>query len=253
MKGEVEMELNLNFNRAVNLAINPIILRYNDLNASCNVLSECQSNADMTATYNPEGTVISNQDVIHLYGREHVPRHRVTGPNATVPIYYEFYCDQTLVAPDVTCNIGAFDNLPSALNPISPDALLSPDDVRWYIQTEHNVGVDGNSTFTRARIAADNANFNNGANMNININADAGIYTYSGAKGYPYKVTVEVHTPDWLIYNRYDGSATINNGGNNVNNFELEFSQAGNWAGQDRSGMEADSDASSTTNRRIQW
>ena len=253
MNGSAIIELNLNFDRDVNETFNPITLIYRDLNVSCETHGNCKSIADLEAEHHPEGIVVTDLNVTHLYGRAHTPRHRVQGPNATVPIYYEFFCDTALVAPEVTCNIADLAIQPSPGVRISPFGLLSPDDIRWYSQTLHNVGFDGAATFTQTRTTEDYANFGNGAGMAINGTLNAGVYAYGGQKGYPYKVTIDVMTPDWLIYNRYDGSATINNFGNNVNSFELEFTQAGNWAGQDRSGMGTESNASATTNRRIQW
>ena len=71
--------------------------------------------------------------------------------------------------------------------------------------------------------------------------------TYNGGKGYPFKSTVNMTSNDWLIYDRYDSNAI-------VNDFELEFYNTGIWAGQDNSdGTSADSDAATNTNRRLQW
>ena len=259
MKGTANIELNLNFERNVSIPYNPITLTYNDFNVSCSTLANCQSRADMELAHDANGTysrfntayAAAPLNIVHLYGREHVPRHRVEGPNANVPIYYEFFCDADVNALPGPCNIATFVNVPSATNSISPAELLSPDDVRWYTQLEHNTTVDGSANFTRTRDTINDAALFNV----IAVNPDGTIasYQYNGVRGYPYKVTIEVPTPDWLIYNRYDGRATINNGGNVVNNFELEFTQNGNWSGRDRSGMGTDSNASAITNRRIQW
>ena len=261
MLGSADIELNMNFDRNITIPYNPIRLNYNDLNVTCQNLSECSSQADFdpnhdaNGTYTSLGTSTLPLDMTHLYTREHVPRHRTTGATAQVPIYYEFHCDSLVALPTV-CTIGDFSTLPDANNSISPNALLSPDDVRWYVQNEHNASVDGNASFTQTRdingdrLGDDDANFNS---MIVNPDTLSATYQYSGNQGYPYKATIEVTTPDWLIYNRYDGSATINNNGNVINQFELEFTQSGNWAGQDHSGTEADTNAASTTNRRIQW
>jgi len=255
MNGEAELELNINFNRAVNVPYNPIQITYDDFNVSCKALGDCQHDVDMT-TNNPAGIINSNQVVTHLYGRAHIPRQRVSGNTAQVPIYYEFYCDSDAAALPSACTIGSFASLPTSGSAISPDALLSQDDVRWYIQTQHNTGIDGNVTSTQTRdinsdrVGDDNAQF---SQMSVDNTTNLGTYTYRGNKGYPYKATMEIPTPDWLIYNRYDESNTVNNGGNVVNNFELEFTRSGSWAGEDSSGVQTDSNASSVTNRRIQW
>ena len=263
MDGDAEIELNVNFGRDVNISYNPITLTYSDFNISCSTLTDCQSRVDMELTHDANGSYSAYNpnykaaplSIVHLYGREHVPRQRVQGPNAAVVINYEFFCDSDVNANPAPCNIQNFVVLPSISNSISPVGLLSPDDVRWYMQAEHNTSVDGNATFTTARTNADLARFANGNNMQVDpITRRNATYVYDGAQGYPYKVTVEINTPDWLIYSRYDGSPTVNvPGGINVNNFELEFTQVGNWAGKNKSGMEVDSNAAGVTNRRIKW
>ncbi len=52
---------------------------------------------------------------------------------------------------------------------------------------------------------------------------------------------------DWLIYNRYDANAT-------VNEFEVEFVNAGGqWAGKEEAGSTTKEVGSSKTNRRSMW
>jgi hypothetical protein len=238
LAGEAELELNVNFNRAVNTAINPVVLTYNNLRTDCTTAANCQSNADGSAAHDPIGNLATNQPVVHLYGRVHTPRQRVADPDpatisatATVPIYYEFYCTGA-------CNVGAF-----AANPaISPIGLLSPDDVRWYTQALHNTALDGNATTTQARNAADDARFT----RSIDVGAQTATYTYDGTRGYPYKATMELNASNWLIYNRYDPAAV-------VNDFEIEYYTTGRWGGQDQSNMSVDANTSTNVNRRIQW
>ena len=239
MGGEAELELNVNFNRAVNTAVNPIVLTYNNLRTICSTPADCQSNADGSATHDPKGNLLTNQPVTHLYGRVHTPRQRVADPDpatisaaATVPVYYEFYCDGA-------CNVGAL-----AANPaISPQGILSPDDVRWYTQALHNTALDGNATATQARNTADNARF---TTRSIDPGAQTASYTYNGSRGYPYKTTIDLNASDWLIYNRYDGAAP-------ANDFEIEYFTTGRWGGEDQSNMSVDANTSTNVNRRIQW
>jgi len=243
------LELHLNFDRNTTTAFNPISLNINDLNTTCVTPANCQSMANLSSTYTPYGTVNKGQNVTFLYGRQHTPRQRVAGTTATVPLAYEFYCDSA-----TGCNIGNYNVLPSVANPISPNALLSSDDIRWYIQTQHNTTLDGNVTFSRTRGGIDDVRFGNGANITLSADRTTATYTYDSSRGYPYKVTMETWTQDWLIYNQYDNNPTINNGGNVVNNFELEFFDTGNWGGTDRTdGSNSSTNMSPTTNRRIQW
>ncbi len=272
MSGSVNMELHLNFGRSVTTPFNPIFLTYNDFNVSCKTRENCESQAEMKRpdlgqVHDVNGTyTIFNPsykaaplNIAHLYGREHIPRYRVNGNNAQVPIYYEFFCDDDAAAQPAPCNIATFANFPDANRSISPKALLSVDDVRWYVQLEHNVSADGNATSTQTRdlngdrVGEDNGRF---GLMDIDDNSTTANYVYNGSRGYPYKATIEVVTPDWLIFSRYDGSDTVNNKlapGSVVNNFELEFTQSGGRVGKDTSGINTQTDSASTTNRRIQW
>lgn len=239
--GESDMEFNVNFDKIKNIAVNPLTVAYNRFDVSCSTPANCQSYADMSTTHLPDSNITSNVNITHIYGRLHTPRQRVADPDPTtlpatavIPLEYEFYCDSA-----TGCIIANHAADPA----LSPNALLSPDDVRWYQQNEHNISIDGNATATQTRNGADNGRF---TTMAININADAGVYTYNGSRGYPYKATIELYAPDWLIYNRYNGNAA-------ANDFELEFFSAGKWAGTDASGMGLDVNTSSNINRRVEW
>ena len=243
LNGSSNMELNFNLTRTVNTATNPITIWYDDLNATCVTPGNCDSNADMSNTFVPTGELESNTTITHIYGRVHTPRQRVANPNpnnainTNIPLYHEFYCDSA-----TGCNITDYDTntFPEVL--LSQNGLLSQDDVRWYVQTSHSTVNDGNTTSTQARNALDNAQI---TTRIINPDANSANYTYSG-DAYPYKTTINLIAPNWLIYNRYDAAAT-------VNNFELEFYTTGRWAGEDQSGVNVDSNTSINVNRRIQW
>ena len=238
LNGTSDMDFNFNINRTVNNAINPVTIAYGDFNVTCTVPGNCQSNAEMSPTHVPNGDIDSNASITHIYGRVHTPRQRVANPNpataanAQIPLYYEFYCDGA-------CNIGAFTAAPA----ISPFALLSQDDVRWYSQALHTIVRDGNATTTQARSVADDALITTKV---IDIGAQSASYTYNGNKGYPYKATIELAAPAWLLYNRFNAAASIND-------FELEFFSTGQFAGQDQSGVNMDANTSINVNRRIQW
>jgi hypothetical protein len=241
-EGVSDMTLSFNLDRTVNNAINPITINHDDFNVSCKVPLECYSKADMLSNYVPESGLEGNATITYIYGRVHTPRQRVANPNpaapanAQIPLYYEFYCDDAS-----GCDIATYSGFPIA--PISPFALLSQDDVRWYSQELHNVARDGNATTTRARSLADDVLITTKV---IDAGAQSATYTYNGNRGYPYKATIELSAPAWLLYNRFDPAAT-------VNDFELEFFSTGRFAGTDESGVNMDANTSINVNRRIQW
>ena len=242
LEGTSDMTFNFNLDRTVNNAINPVTINHDDFNVSCQFPLNCDSSADMLPNYEPNGGLEGNATITYIYGRLHTPRQRVANPNpaavanAQIPIYYEFYCDGA-----TGCNIGTYSVPPVA--PISPFALLSQDDVRWYSQALHNVTWDGNATATQARSVADDALITTKV---IDAGALSASYTYNGNKGYPYKATIELSAPAWLLYNRFNAAAS-------VNDFELEFFSTGRFAGQDRSNVNMDANTSINVNRRIQW
>ena len=243
--GESAMEFNVNFDRNITTPVNPLKIVYNWFNVSCTTPVNCQSRADMTLTHLPDTTLITDLNITHIYGRLHTPRQRVADTNpadlpatAQIPLYYEFYCNSLS-----GCNINDYTTVAPIL---SPNRLLSQDDVRWYVQALHDVVAEGNSTFTQTRNNANDARFANGANMDIDTGSLTATYTYDGVQGYPYKVTIELGTQDWLLYNRYDITAT-------ENEFELEFFTTGQWSGKDESNMGLDANSSTNVNRRVEW
>jgi len=238
--GVSDIEFNLNFDRNVTNAVNPVTITYDNFKVSCQTPGNCDSHADLDPNHLPDSNLTSLSTVTHIYGRVHTPRQRVANPNpaananATIPLYYEFFCNGA-----TGCNIGTY-----AANPaLSPIGLLSPDDVRWYNQTLHTIAVDGNATATQARSAVDDALI---ITKTINPGAQTASYTYNGNKGYPYKATLEIEAPAWLLYNRFNPNAS-------VNDFELEFFSTGRFAGEDQSNVNVDANTSINVNRRISW
>jgi hypothetical protein len=245
--GTIALEVDYNYDRDRNKSVNPITVNFSNSSLKCLNPADCTRVADLLDE-SPQTDFVYDNNVTYIYGRLHSPRQRIADTDlstidatAVIPLYYEFYCDSL-----TGCDIADFNSAqPLALSPIG---LLSPDDVRWYRQNEHNISVDGNATATRTRNGTDDERFrvDGDIKMGININADAGVYTYNGNRGYPYKATIELFAPDWLLYNRYNGNAV-------VNDFELEFFSAGQWAGRDASGMGLDVNTSSNINRRVEW
>ena len=225
MNGEAEIQLNANFLRNIIVPVNPIILNYQDFQVECSDSSKCESEADLETPHEPQGIVTNNQSVTHVYGRVHTPRQRSNTPNITVPTNYEFYCNSA-----TGCAVGNY-----AL--VSPQELLSPDAVRWYNLPIHNNLVDGDVTSTNARNEIDNGDFDTMQPINNGLSAQ---YIYNNKQGYPYKTTINLNTENWLIYHRYNANA-------NANTFELEFYNAGNWGGLNRSKIQSDSNVSGNT------
>ena len=240
--GIANVEFVLNYDRAVNgVPPNPITLSYVDFNAACTTPADCQSLADL-GTNNPSEDIIGTSNVTHVYARAHSPRMRVSTATATIPLYYEFYCDSTIGSLPVPCAYTTYDGS-MVTNPVLTNGTLSPDSIRWYVQNLHDTTLDGNVTGTQMRSSADQLHI---TTSTISGDAQSATYAYDTLEGYPFKTTVQLNVPSWLVYHRWNAGATFNT-------FELEFFNLGGWAGSDNSKISADTNASSITNRRIQW
>ena len=133
----------------------------------------------------------------------------------------------------------------ASLHNLTSDTNRSTDSINWYVNLQHTA-VDGNISATAPKVGS--LVSDGGVANYTNINGMTLIpYTYNGREGYPYKATIQIFTDPWLIYNRFNPNAT-------VNEFELEFNNdKGAKTGIDISGEESDTSANINTSRRIQW
>ncbi len=247
LNGSTIISLNVNFDRARNVPINPLLVAYQDFNVTCSSPdTNCRMQADLKARNYTHGIMPVDLNMTHYYGRLHAPRYRIAGNDGPVTLYYEVYCDQNPIATSINfpnpCVLAAFTDH----NVTMPNRLLSVDDIRWYQNEDHN-WTEGNTTVIVQRKNA----FNEITETNQLFNpATPNVQTwrmqYDQSKGYPFKATMNMTTDNWLIYDRYDVNASLVD-------FELEFNSAGGWAGENSGNIAVDSNASVNTNRRIEW
>jgi len=222
--GQYNEQVNLSISRTLTEPTNPIRLTItNGVALDANLVTGNYTGPDEIATY--------------YFGRLYAPRYRFNGNIGNANMFYEAYCDTrpAATAPSATtCTPGIFWNNP----------VLSPDEVSWYDNTVIHQNPDGNITGTGPENAAYNADFNPSI---IAANFKSIIYNYTGAKGFPYKRTMRLNTNNWLVFDPFDATRTFNT-------FEIEFhSGQAQWAGVDGSQSNVDTNASATTNRRINW
>ena len=230
--GSTMLDLYLNIDRGVSTPHNPIQASFNSFNVICEN-GNCDSIADQVDPYTAIGTYTNLTPIINIfYGRAHTPRYRIQGNAANLRSYYEVYCQN--------CNV-------PRLQIVSPNQLLSVDDIRWFQNTIHTQATGeipvANPMTTQNPVQA--ARLVLGANLVTNAITTAD-YIYDGTAGYPFKTTVNYIPDPWLIYNRFNNAALFNS-------FELEFSQVGGQAGKDNSGTHMNATGAPATNRRIQW
>lgn len=191
--------------------------------------------ADVTIENNATNKDANITSLNFNYARAHTPRQRATAAAHTANIYYEAYCFGT-DSTGVTCN--------KALLPNGATSRHT-DDIRWYQNTTHSAGRDGNVTALTQSGAAlvTNGAITNGAN-----NTTTTALTYAGTNGYPYKTTMEMTTlSSWLVY--HPTSATIL-----TNPFQIEYDRDNaNWSGAAAAGQKTKNVGGVKTNRRKMW
>ncbi len=243
MKGAITMDLGYNYDRVVNQPVNPRFVHFSNLSFA--YVSNPPISVDRITDHHVSGTLPLDHNITFIYGRVHAPRYRVecsgtgncstaTSPNQPLKFYTEFYYD---AAASVEAN--------STLTTLSQEADRSVDSIRWYTNTQHNEGRDGNITSVIQRYVTTSPISRSGATLTFTSGVAFDDFEYdSSSEGYPYKATMQIISQPWLIYNRFDDSAT-------ANDFELEFNAkklGGATGGVDDSNM-----TSPNTSRRIRW
>ena len=192
--------------------------------------------------------------ITHYYGRAQGIGSRIkpTEDNPTIAkgnirLNFEVFCGND---GNTTCTNVQKALLPDGLNSVAGD------DRDWYKNRDHIVTNDGmaddnNVLVQKSGIGDVTVTSTTVTGTNINSLGDQRGYqyfgvTYTGNKGYPY-TTIMRNTPNsWLIYNKNNSNATLNE-------FTLEFYKPSVWVGQDKAGTSTDSDASVNPSRRIMW
>ena len=237
LNGNMSSQLNLNYSRAKNIAINPSEIKFLTYTTKCtNASGDCTFDANLTSM-STEGSQDLNTTIRHYYGRTHNPRQSfdknasTTYTDATDLIYYEVYCD------GIGCDKSLLQD--GATSQFS-------DDPRWLINTHHTTafGLPGHANQKGYSVGNGYVKEITPATGN---HPDAFGIRYDGTRGYPYKTTMENNASGWLIYNRYNPAAT-------KNSWDVEFINAsGNWAGVRETNTTTKRNASDKTNRRTLW
>ncbi|MCW8894662.1 MAG: hypothetical protein OQK48_05895 [Sulfurimonas sp.] len=243
--GNVNTVLNLNFDRNVTTVFNPEELTFTTYDANCTTPANCRMNADLDSTHEAEGyrdlnrTDIANNRITlkHYYGRTHASRQRYDGNTGTANIYYEVYCFGSISGN--TCNQALLQN--------PTGTLKRTDDIRWFMNENHDIINDGNVSIVVQRggtnIAADIIDATDNPTGNPSITT----LNYDASKGYPYKTIMQNIASGWLIYNQDDPTATRNE-------FAVEFEAPGTgWSGEHETNTTTQDVGAVRTNRRSNW
>ena len=254
--------LRFNFERVGNVAVNPFMVTGPETNVTAtSTYTQNYPGHDTTAEIRGEAYGTADQNATFIYGRAHAPRFRVpcdvngTAPCATdvnrpVKIYYEFYYSKP-----GTFSIDANNTMLLSTaqgGTLTNDNNRSTDAINWFINTQHTAS-DGNITalrhkFINYELTTTTAPLRRTGIIGLPANGISEVgMGYNGSQGYAYKSTIEIHTQEWLLYNRFEANPVYNE-------FELEFNnKSGAETGTDTSNVGVDSDANVNTSRRIQW
>ena len=266
LNGLARTLFNLNYNRSTNTPLNPEAIIFDKYDLNCtNPTTDCTFIADtngVPATPDKNATSQGTKDlnssisIKHYYGRTHAPRNRFVGADGNVTVYYEVFCNGTVNG--TTCNKQL---LQTELTTRLTTRLNSKvtDDPRWFRNNEHNVTNHGPVMAPASPLVTPVGGIGQKGGANRVTNTPNVVYNtiptgptliplrYDVTRGYPYKATM-LNTPNrWLIYNKYDATATANES-------EVEFvSGTSNWAGKRETTNTTGEVGSKKTNRRSMW
>jgi hypothetical protein len=231
--GTIDTRLNLNYNREVNAAASPKLITFGEYDVDCIDSNDCSFIADFE-TKITHGFQNLDHNITHLYGRTHASRQRYRVPEDDpyrANIYFEAYCfgtncDKTLLPNGLSSN--------------------NVDDLRWFINADHNTTNDGAVGIVLEKIGTNVAGDIVDATDNPTGNPSVTTLDYDESKGYPYKTTMQNEASRWLIYNEDVPTATRNE-------FQVEFDKLGDWTGEHETDTTTKSTGGVKTNRRIMW
>jgi len=233
LNGSIDTILNLNFKRTVNKALNPEILTY----TAYEVNTTTTFNADLIDSKTAHGDLNISSAVKYYYGRTHSSRQRYKDDNGTANIYFEVFCHKNIDGND--CNKSLLQN-----------GITSKrtNDMRWFINEEHNSSVDGVVGKIIHHIGTGSISDIVKATTPTTTNPAQSTITYDGSYGHPYKTTMENNASSWLIHNEFDSTA-------DRNEFSVEFeAEAIGWSGKHETNVTVkDEKVPVRTNRRSMW
>ncbi len=163
------------------------------------------------------GSENTPKEVVYLYVRSHAPTQSTSGDSFDAKIYYEVYCKN--------CNKNIFD---------IENLQESYDDIYWYILDSY----PSSCTFSGAK----------GLYSSSLVQSSNSIDTLGlKAPKMPYIDKVVYSPALWLVYNRFNSSAT-------EHSFKVEFTSSNQeWAGKGDVGLTIDKDISNGRYQKMDW
>ena len=208
--GSSDVAFRINFQRDQTKTDNPFNIAKNDFDITM---------IDTDGTKGNDFNRTNDMNATFVYGRANASKQRYQGNGGDANIYFESFCF------GATCNK---ELLPNGAN------SRRINDARWFINDNHNTATDGNVTAVKQKDGAFVT-----ATPIIDANPSITTLQYNGARGYPYKTTMQIDASPWLIYNE--------------NEFDVEFDSSSGWSGKHETDTTTKNNSSSSTNRRVIW
>jgi hypothetical protein len=230
LNGKANVKIRYNFKREVDDAKNPQEITFKDMKVECKNSFDCSSYADGSSSYVTKGVKSFNDTVKFYYGKAHAPKKVISGNTGDVEINYEVYCY------GATCD-----------KTLLQTGSINSDDPRWWINTKHksNYGKAGKNSgdiYQKRTPRHVRVNTLPTGNHQDEVNV-----TYDGTKGYPYRAIMSMKPDGWLVYNKYDKTAT-------ENEFEVQFNKDGSkWIGNGETDNSTETKHRGYKDRKLTW
>ena len=232
--------IHFNFQRKVDVPDAPFDISNSDFN-----LSTQEYNGN---TKGKMASIPSSSTSHFFYARVHSPDESVNtidGNEGDVYVYYEIY------NPSSTPSVPGFfpPIIGSIINTFFSNLPMSTDSTDWYIN-KHHTSTDGNINqilFKGTNILATGHAPLAKATLGSLTNGKHQLHVkYTGSTA-PYIANLDINASSWLIYNKYDPSAT-------TNSFKVKFTSPGIWMGVGENfSDQVESNQSRHNKYRIEW
>lgn len=200
--GTMDINISMNYERNISIAINPFKIEYQRVDVNCTNSSDCQINANLAQDWNITGSNdFTDINITYYYGRVHAPEYTFNVNPANARVYYEVYCKD--------CNRADY-NL--------TDKNESVDSIYWYQNPLHVNNTFGEYNATFPFIQAQLGGLTPNA-------TDLNTTTLTVTTTLPHTNRIILYPNSWLIYNPANSLAT-------TSDFLVHFLSQGTWGGE---------------------
>ena len=248
--GSVNIDIGLNYARAIDKPLNPRKVRFSDLNLS--LVSAPKLNVDMVNNYEIADNKNLDNNVTFVYGRVKPSKllyDDILDDDVTTPISVIIYCDLGYLE--------CLNRIPSMLDAQTNESF-------WWKSVEHDTVKDGNIVWRLGTPTEGSGTPTISASTATISLSDGEDGTLQVSKGnnpvLPLEVPIELvvndssnppapaaYTDRWLIYNKYNSNSAPSPF------FKVRFIGKAGWTGVGKTGNVVDTDAGDRKTNRLDW